>query len=68
MSLFYRPAWSSLAYNLGWRWHPEARILFKQIDQQAWKESVHNPVKMLQDIPSEFLDAVMANPQDMRRY
>jgi starch phosphorylase len=57
-----------LAYNLWWSWHPEARILFKQIDQQAWKESVHNPVKMLQDIPSEFLDAVMANPEYMRRY
>ena len=57
-----------LAYNLWWSWHPEARILFKQIDQQAWKESVHNPVKMLQDIPPEFLDSVLANPEYMRRY
>ncbi|MCG7854301.1 MAG: DUF3417 domain-containing protein, partial [Methanoregulaceae archaeon] len=32
-----------MAYNLWWSWHPEARILFKQINQQAWKESIHNP-------------------------
>ena len=34
-----------LAYNLWWSWHPEARVLFKQINQQAWKKSIHNPVK-----------------------
>ena len=57
-----------LAYNLWWSWHPEARILFKQINQQAWKKSVHNPVKMLQDIPAEFLDSLLSNPEYLRRY
>jgi starch phosphorylase len=59
---------ADLAYNLWWSWHPEARVLFKQINQQAWKKSVHNPVKMLQDIPVEFLDSVIANPEYLRRY
>lgn len=57
-----------LAYNLWWSWHPEARILFKQINQQAWKESIHNPVKMLQEIPPEFLERVAGNHDYLRRY
>ena len=47
---------------------PEARVLFKQINQQAWKKSIHNPVKMLQEIPREFLDSVLSNPEYLRRY
>jgi len=57
-----------LAYNLWWSWHPEARVLFKQINQQAWKKSVHNPVKMLQEIPAEFFDSLLSNPEYLRRY
>jgi starch phosphorylase len=57
-----------LAYNLWWSWHPEARVLFKQINRQAWKKSVHNPVKMLKEIPPEFLDNVLNNPEYLRRY
>ena len=57
-----------LAYNLWWSWHPEARVLFKEINQQAWKQSVHNPVKMLQEIPAEFIEGVLTNPEYMRRY
>jgi starch phosphorylase len=57
-----------LAYNLWWSWHPEARVLFKQINPQAWKKSVHNPVKMLRDIPAEFLDSLLSNPEYLHRY
>jgi starch phosphorylase len=57
-----------LSYNLWWSWHPEARILFKQINQQAWKESIHNPVRMLQEVPVEFLEEVADNPDYLRRY
>ena len=59
---------ADLAYNLWWSWHPEARILFKQINIQAWRESVHNPVKMLQDIPDQYLKRVAENPEYLRRY
>jgi len=57
-----------LAYNLWWSWHPEARVLFKQINPQAWKKSGHNPVKMLREIPAEFMDTVLKSPDYMRRY
>ena len=57
-----------LAYNLWWSWHPEVRILFKQLNQEAWKASIHNPVKMLRDIPAEFLEAAENNAEYLRRY
>ncbi len=46
-----------LAYNLWWSWHPAARMLFKMLDRIAWKESGHNPVKMLKDLPGEVLES-----------
>ena len=57
-----------LAYNLWWSWHPEARVLFKKINQQAWKNYVHNPVKMLREIPPEFFDVLLTNPEYLHRY
>lgn len=57
-----------LAYNLWWSWHPEARILFKQINRQAWKDSMHNPVLMLRDIPLEYLEHAAENPEYLHRY
>lgn len=57
-----------LAYNLWWSWHPEARVLFKQINQQAWKGSLHNPVLMLRDIPLEYLQRAAQSPEYLHRY
>jgi len=59
---------ADLAYNLWWSWHPEARILFKQLNQLAWKASVHNPVRMLRDTPQEFFLAAENNEEYLRRY
>ena len=59
---------TDLAYNLWWSWHPEARILFKQLNQLAWKASVHNPVRMLRDTPQEFFLAAEKNEEYLRRY
>jgi glycogen phosphorylase len=57
-----------LAYNLWWSWHPEVRILFKQLNQLAWKASIHNPVKMLRDTPQEYFIAAEKNEEYLRRY
>ena len=57
-----------LAYNLWWSWHPEVRILFKQLNQLAWKASIHNPVRMLRDTPQEYFLAAEKNEEYMRRY
>ena len=45
----------TLAENLWWSWNPDARMLFKALDRQAWKESGHNPDKMLREFPRELL-------------
>ena len=39
-----------LAFNLWWSWHPEARHLFKSLDRSLWKNTSHNPVKLLNQI------------------
>jgi starch phosphorylase len=43
-------------------------MLFKTLDRQLWKESVHNPVKMLKNLPKEILEAAASNPEYLRHY
>ena len=57
-----------LAYNLWWSWNPSARMLFKALDRQAWKESVHNPVRMLKEIPAEILERASVNTHYLIHY
>jgi starch phosphorylase len=58
----------ALAENLWWSWNPAARMLFKTLDRQAWKESVHNPDKMLKELPGTILEAAARNPDYLRQY
>jgi len=57
-----------LALNLWWSWHPEARMLFKMLDRQVWKESVHNPIRTLRELPREVLEAAAGDAEYLRRY
>jgi len=57
-----------LAENLWWSWNPGARMLFKTLDRQAWKESGHNPDKMLREFPRELLEKAGADTDYIRRY
>jgi len=59
---------TELATNLWWSWHPEARMLFKTLDRQAWKESQHNPVKMLKEMPQEILKSATQDSHWLRHY
>jgi starch phosphorylase len=43
-----------LAENLWWSWHPAARMVFKRLNRPVWKESGHNPDRMLKELPGEF--------------
>ncbi|MFB3924833.1 MAG: alpha-glucan family phosphorylase [Syntrophales bacterium] len=58
----------ALAANLWWSWHPAARMLFKNLDRPAWKESGHNPVKMLKELPGEILQSAASDPEYLRQY
>jgi len=54
---------AELAENLWWSWHPAARMLFKMLDRQAWKENGHNPDKMLKELPGEVLESAASDPE-----
>lgn len=58
----------AIAENLWWSWHPEGRMLFKMLDRQTWKESGHNPDKMLKELPGQFFESAAADPEYLRHY
>ena len=57
-----------IASNLWWSWHPGARMLFKMLNRQAWKECGHNPVKLLKELPKETLAAAANDSEYLRHY
>ena len=57
-----------LAYNLWWSWNPAVKMVFKQLNPQAWTENIHNPVRMLHELPEETLLTAAKNPQYLRHY
>lgn len=42
-----------LSQNLFWTWNTDAATLFERIDRDAWQESGHNPVRLLQRVTPE---------------
>jgi starch phosphorylase len=57
-----------LAFNLWWSWHPAASMLFKRLNREAWKESGHNPIKLLEELPKDVLRSASKDPDYMRHY
>jgi starch phosphorylase len=57
-----------MAENLWWSWHPAARMLFKMLNRQGWKESGYNPDKMLKEIPKADLESAANDPDYLRHY
>jgi len=57
-----------IATNLWWSWHPGARMLFKLLDRQAWKESGHNPVKTLLGLPKETYETLVKDREYLHLY
>ncbi|HWO39568.1 MAG TPA: alpha-glucan family phosphorylase, partial [Candidatus Acidoferrum sp.] len=57
-----------LAYNVWWSWHREARELFPALDQQAWRESDHNPLRMLALVPQQTLENAARDPEFLERF
>lgn len=44
-----------LAGNLYWTWNTDAGALFERIDRELWRETAHNPVRLLQLVGQERL-------------
>lgn len=57
-----------LAYNMWWSWHPEARNLFRRLDRLVWKNTAHNPVRLLTEIPYHQLVACAEDANYLSSY
>ncbi len=57
-----------LATDLWWSWHAEARTVFRTLDYRLWRDTAHNPVRMLWLIPPERLATVAADPSFVALY
>lgn len=51
-----------LANDLWWSWTPQAREVFRRLDYSLWRQTAHNPVKMLRLLPAETLERAAADP------
>lgn len=57
-----------LAMNLAWSWNREAYRLFEMIDPTLWAMGRHDPVRLLQDVDPERMEACAANPAFLELY
>jgi starch phosphorylase len=53
---------TELASNLWWVWNPDAVELFRRLDRAKWSETYHNPVKMLNTLPTHVLKTASEDP------
>src|SRR5690606_31427811 len=45
-----------LSRNLYWTWNADAAELFERIDREAWEQTGHNPVQVLNVVPASRLE------------
>ena len=57
-----------IAYNLWWSWNPEARALFGALDHALWRQTQHNPIKILHDISPERLEDISHDRTFLHQY
>jgi starch phosphorylase len=57
-----------LARNLWWSWTPDARNVFRRLDYALWRETSHNPVRMLNLISPEAIERALADPEWLALY
>ena len=50
-----------LACDLWWSWHYRARDVFRRVDYPLWRETAHNPVRMLRLTDRERLKSLAEN-------
>ncbi len=57
-----------IAYDLWWASSAEARAVFRMISPRLWRESEHNPVRLLNSIGQPRLNALANDPQFLNAY
>ena len=59
---------SVIANNLWWSWNTEFLRLFKELDIDLWEHVNKNPIRFLNTISQEKLDACVENQEFLRAY
>jgi starch phosphorylase len=57
-----------LAYDLWWSWTAEARSLFRTLDYPLWRQTAHNPVRMLNIVSPDTLWRAAGDPEWLAKY
>ena len=57
-----------ISLNLWWSWNPRGKALFKHISPYLWKESGHNPIKLLKSLSNEDFAALIKSENFMKEY
>jgi starch phosphorylase len=57
-----------LSLDLWWSWDARARDVFRRLDYPLWRRTLHNPVKMLQQISEERLRQAADDPRFLQAY
>ncbi|WP_456383203.1 alpha-glucan family phosphorylase [Hydrogenimonas sp.] len=57
-----------IALNLWWTWNADGKNLFRLLNPYLWKESGHNPIKLLQSLSKKQIAALTANETFMNEY
>ena len=57
-----------LAYDLWWSWNTDARQIFRRLDYPLWRQTAHNPVRMLQIVPREQLERAAGDAEWVALY
>jgi len=57
-----------ISLNLWWTWNPKGQALFKLISPYLWKESGHNPIKLLKSLSDDDFKTLINNKNFMEEY
>lgn len=57
-----------LATDLWWTWNPQAREVFRLLDYTMWRQTAHNPVRMLRSIAPELLETASRDDRFLGLY
>jgi len=57
-----------LAKDLWWSWTPDARSLFRRLDYAVWRQTAHNPVRMLQIVSPDAIARAIHDPSWLASY
>ena len=57
-----------LATDLWWTWNAQAREVFRLLDYTLWRQTAHNPVRMLRSLSPEVLEAAARDDRFLALY